>query len=198
MGRKSLAAERRAQILDAFAVCLRKYGMEGCTLEKVAQEAGVQRSIIRHYIGNRDDLVTAAVTHIADEYVAELAESFDNLPHDDRIPELLDFLFDPEVNSDLSDFDTLMNALWTSQERHSQTRELLLNLHLLLENLIFEALTQVYPDSDTVQRRETAYGVMCLCDSTWSMLSLGFPQSRATMARSTAEQLIERLTEDRS
>ena len=51
MGRKSLANERREQILDAFAIYLRQHGFEGCTLERVAEIAGVQRSIIRHYIG---------------------------------------------------------------------------------------------------------------------------------------------------
>lgn len=193
MGRKSLATERRAQILEAFSVCLRQHGLEGCTLERVAQEAGVQRSIIRHYIGNRDDLVTAAVEHIIGDYVSELVESFNNLPQADRVPALLDYLFSPETGSEIGDFDILINALWASHERDPHTRSLLLDLHLELESLIDGALRTVYPGAESQRRRDTAYSLLCLFDSTWSLASLGFPQSRFAAARRTAEQLINSL-----
>ena len=44
--RPSLAAERTAQILDAFARCIGTHGLEGTSLQRIADEAGVQRFCI--------------------------------------------------------------------------------------------------------------------------------------------------------
>jgi AcrR family transcriptional regulator len=193
MGRKSLAGERQEQILDAFAVCLRKDGFEGCTLERVAEEAGVQRSLIRHYIGNRDDLVTAAVNRIIAAYKAELAEAIENLPQSALVPALLDYLFCLEEESELTDYDMLINALWATHERNPNTRALLLNLYQEFETLVTDSLTYAYPNAPDAQRRSVAYAVMCLANDTWSLVSLGFPPSRTATARQMAEQLIASL-----
>ena len=61
MGRPSLANVRREQILDALERCLARDGLVGTTLEAVAEEAGVRRPVIRHYFGNRDELVAAVM-----------------------------------------------------------------------------------------------------------------------------------------
>ena len=58
MGRPNLTEVRTAEILDAFERCVARYGLEGSSLERVAEEAGVKRSILRHYIGNRDEMIT--------------------------------------------------------------------------------------------------------------------------------------------
>lgn len=59
MPRKSLAEERTAQIIVAFEQCIARYGLEGSTLERIAEQAEMKRTILRHYIGNREDLVDA-------------------------------------------------------------------------------------------------------------------------------------------
>lgn len=74
MPRKSLAEERSAQILQAFERCIAKYGLEGSSLEKIAEEAAMKRTIIRHYIGNRDDLVAAAAHRLINSLYARLDE----------------------------------------------------------------------------------------------------------------------------
>ena len=196
MGRKSLATERREQILDAFAICLRQEGFEGTTLERVAEEAGVQRSIIRHYIGNRDDLITAAIDRIIHNYKAELADAIENLPQTELIPALLDFLFCADESSEITDYDTLVNTLWTTHERNPHTRALLFNLYQEFETLIFDSLTHAFPQSNLAQRQTIAYAIMCLANDTWSMTALGFPQSRFDAARKTAELLISSLKEN--
>jgi AcrR family transcriptional regulator len=156
----------------------------------VAEEAGVQRSIIRHYIGNRDDLVTAAVARIIADYRAELASAIESLPQAELIPALLDYLFIADSQSELGEYDTLINALWASHERDPQTRAALLSLHLEFERLIDDALTHAFPNAEPEARRGTAYAIMCLANDTWSMVSLGFPQTRFATARHSAEQLI--------
>lgn len=194
MGRKSLANKRTEQILDAFAVCLRQDGFAGCTLERVAEAAGVQRSLIRHYIGNRDELITAAVDRIIAAYQAELAQAIDSLPRDALIPALLDYLFCPDDASEINDYDVVINALWASHNRDPHIHKLLLNFYQAFENLLNDSLAHAYPNAEPTRRQTTAYAIMCLANDSWSMVSLGFPQSRFAAARSAAEQLIAALT----
>ena len=54
MGRPDLTEVRTAEILDAFERCVARFGLEGSSLERDAEEAGMKRSILRHYIGNRN------------------------------------------------------------------------------------------------------------------------------------------------
>ena len=57
MGRPSKKAERTEEIFQAFQRCVIRFGLEGSTLERIAEEAGLQRSLVRHYVGNRSELV---------------------------------------------------------------------------------------------------------------------------------------------
>ena len=72
MARPSLANTRREEILDALERCLARRGLEGTTLESVAAEAGVARPVIRHYFGNRDVLLKAALEAAASEALARI------------------------------------------------------------------------------------------------------------------------------
>ncbi len=59
MARPSVKEKRTEEILDAFERCVARYGVEGSTLEKIAEQAGLRRSLLRHYIGNREELIEA-------------------------------------------------------------------------------------------------------------------------------------------
>ena len=45
---------RRQEYLDAFEKCVARYGIEGATLAKIAEIAGLARPLVRHNVGNRD------------------------------------------------------------------------------------------------------------------------------------------------
>ncbi len=195
MGRKSLANERREQILDAFEICIRQHGLEGSSLEKIAEEAGVKRAIIRHYIGNRDDLIEAAVLRIITGYREELVAAIENLPQDELILELLDYLFCADQDEERTHYDILLTALWATQERDAQTHALLLNFYQAFEVLIFDALTHVYAHTKREDRLSVAFSIMCLANDVWSMIALGFDSNRIAYGRSAAEILIQTLGE---
>src|SRR4029077_17730419 len=64
VGRPSIAKDRRPQIVEAFAECIRRYGLHGATVERVAELLGVSRSLVFHYFGDTDALVQAVTQHI--------------------------------------------------------------------------------------------------------------------------------------
>ncbi|MGB0506885.1 MAG: TetR/AcrR family transcriptional regulator [Pikeienuella sp.] len=80
MPRPSLKDQRQTQILDAFVRVAARRGIEGATQTLIAQEAGVQRPILRHYLGNKDEMVAALLEHVLDSYEQLLTEFDDRLP----------------------------------------------------------------------------------------------------------------------
>lgn len=75
MARPSVKAERTEEILEAFTRCVARFGVEGTSLERIAEESGLRRSLLRYYVGNRDVLVEA----LADRFVARSDKWLDEL-----------------------------------------------------------------------------------------------------------------------
>tara|TARA_R100001143_G_scaffold63079_1_gene68393 strand:- start:113 stop:679 length:567 start_codon:yes stop_codon:yes gene_type:complete len=57
-------AENRSQILDAAARMIREEGLNGISVAKVMQAAGLTHGGFYGYFGSKDDLVTATLDHI--------------------------------------------------------------------------------------------------------------------------------------
>ncbi|GAB5481836.1 MAG: hypothetical protein Pars92KO_15930 [Parasphingorhabdus sp.] len=94
MPRPALKEERREQILQAFERCVARYGIEGATLERIAEEANLARALIRHNVGNRDDLVLALIERFfarSDDQWAALTKA---LPEKNKTKALIEYLFD--------------------------------------------------------------------------------------------------------
>ncbi|MEM7479305.1 MAG: TetR/AcrR family transcriptional regulator, partial [Planctomycetota bacterium] len=93
MGRPNLAEVRKVEILDAFERCVARFGLEGSSLEHIADEAGMKRSILRHYIGNRDDLVEALAGRVVQKYRGYVDCFVESVSSKNRVNQLIDFLF---------------------------------------------------------------------------------------------------------
>ena len=94
MPRPSLKAERTGEILDAYERCIAAHGVEGATLERVADEAGLARALIRHNIGNKDQLLEAFLDRFIERSSRDGDEFFRALPDEDRITVMIDWLFE--------------------------------------------------------------------------------------------------------
>ena len=95
LARPDIKNDRREQILDAFETCVARYGLEGATLAKVAEIAGLARPLIRHNVGNREDLLEALVDRFLSQSRASMEDLLAMLPMENRMRVLIDTLFDP-------------------------------------------------------------------------------------------------------
>ncbi|KAA0960093.1 TetR/AcrR family transcriptional regulator [Microbacterium sp. ANT_H45B] len=75
MGRRDLSDERRPQIVAAAKRAITKYGVDGATQERIAEEAGMSRALIRHYLGNRDAVLDAVWDETVGEYLVAVDET---------------------------------------------------------------------------------------------------------------------------
>ncbi len=94
MGRKSIADERRTQIIQAFYLCVVKEGVAGASIRKIANEAQVSPSTLHHYFKDRDEIIEEAVVYFTDEIFTRFSEKI--TPHADasmRLSRGLEFIF---------------------------------------------------------------------------------------------------------
>jgi AcrR family transcriptional regulator len=66
--------EARSVILDAAARAFGRLGFERTTIEDVADEAGVSRSMIYRHFGSRDEVLTGVVGRMTDRLIDGLSE----------------------------------------------------------------------------------------------------------------------------
>jgi AcrR family transcriptional regulator len=89
------SSETRTRLLDATIDCLVQYGYAGTTTPRVAEMAGVTRGAQVHHFGSKNDLVLAALKHLAARRTAAaVSEVSDLTAGNDPLGAVLDLLWD--------------------------------------------------------------------------------------------------------
>lgn len=105
--RPSLAKVREEEILLAVEACIREVGIAGLTTQLVAAKSGFSRSHIRHYLGNKDDLLIALVHHYTDRYANSLQSLVEEVAADEQREVVIRELFG-DTWQDLGEEDDLV------------------------------------------------------------------------------------------
>lgn len=74
--------QTRRRLLQAAVACLTELGWTRTTVVVVAERAGVSRGAAQHHFPTREDLINAAVNHVSEVQLEELAEQVAALPTD--------------------------------------------------------------------------------------------------------------------
>ena len=100
MPRPSMKDQRSAEILDAYLTCVARFGLEGATQERIAEAAGVKRPLLRHYLGNRDEMISALADHVLAGFERAVSGLRSTLSPDATTTDLVDLLFREGSESD--------------------------------------------------------------------------------------------------
>lgn len=120
-GRKSIATERRAQILDAFHQCAVRNGLEKASLREVAGAAGLPVSILHHYFKNREEMVSELVNRIVSGIIENLLAEIDDIEDPRlRFDKIFRLLFSPKTQQ-LED-GSLFYDFWSFAHRSEVVR----------------------------------------------------------------------------
>ncbi|MFV9506884.1 MAG: TetR/AcrR family transcriptional regulator [Oscillochloridaceae bacterium umkhey_bin13] len=190
MGRKSLVEERRVAILAAFERCIARDGLD-VPLDRIAEEAGMPRSLIRHYLGNRDEMVMQVVYQIATTYperiVADLAQAAAR-----GEAALLDLFFGDGLTNPAWD-EVLHAVLSAPPQRYPEARATIAAMFQRICDSLARVLGQLYPTAPSESCTATAYGLLCLMLAHDDLRWLGLPLAHAQLARSQALILLRAL-----
>jgi AcrR family transcriptional regulator len=97
MGRKSIAEERKEEILTHYRQVILDEGFENASIAKIAAHMNTQPSLIMHYFKTKENLIFHLTAKFLDEYITSLftrlkKETDLNL----RLEQLLDFISQKE------------------------------------------------------------------------------------------------------
>ncbi|MCH7869176.1 MAG: TetR family transcriptional regulator C-terminal domain-containing protein [Myxococcales bacterium] len=191
MGRKSLQAVRRSQILDACEEIVFEDGLASASLARVAGRVGLDRTTIHHYFRTRSDLLAGLVERIVDGYLAEVREVQAARGSNADVAEILDFLLSPDFAR--PHYDRLVDEFSAASYEDAEVRRQLRRLFVTLEEFTVSLLLKAVPDAAPERVRETAYTMYALIEGAYLLHALGFPDDRLKAARRTAHMLVEGL-----
>ena len=158
LARPSIKAQRSEQIVDAFARCISQYGLHGASLDLIAGEAGVTRQALRHFVGNRDDLVISLAEHFLVRSRADIQSSRDDLPAQGRVAALLEGFFSDGDEDPIE--EAVGDALLSEARRLNEVRRTIATWFEIWIDFIAEELRGEYPDATAPDVRAAAMTIM--------------------------------------
>jgi AcrR family transcriptional regulator len=185
VGRPSLAAERRAQVIGAFGRCVARAGFAGTSLENVAEEAGLARGHVRHYLGNRHDQVMALAEWVSSGDRAEFARAAEAADDRSRVDAVMRYLFDPSFYEPCADMAVFL-ALFEEALRDEALRTLFLDSYneilVVMANALVGASRADRPDGEPLSADDAdgiAYLLLCAAVGNAHLVQTGVSPARA-------------------
>ncbi len=197
-GRKSIAKERRAQILDAFHTCAARNGLEKASLREVAEEAGLPVSNLHHYFKDRDEMVSELVKRIVGGIMeGHQDEALSTKAPQRRFRKTIDYLFSPRTIQ-LED-GSLFYDFWSSAHRsetvHRTFQKLIQDQRRVFREILLE--TDEFSGLADTEMSEIANIIIALVEGSYYLMDMdGENVSPKRMARLT-RRFIELYAEEK-
>ena len=177
MARPRVGEERREEILAAFEACVVRKGFAKTTLEDVAEAAGQPRSLVRYFIGNRADMVSALVDRLLERGDAHLRQ----MPSDASAAQALDIVVDRIFSDDVA--SVVIMELWHLSLRDAPLRK---RLAAIYERVVME----VGGRQGEAPRTDAAFAAVSLAFGAAFFRHLGLEPRRADSIRTAAHRLL--------
>jgi AcrR family transcriptional regulator len=137
------SAAMRTRLLDATVECLVTYGYAGTTTHRVAELAGVTRGAQVHHFRSKEDLVVAAIEHLAEQRTASAVRDLGRVQTSpDPISMALDYLWESHQGPIFS--ATL--ELWLAARTDPVLAERVDRVEPIVNGALIAAIAQLLPD----------------------------------------------------
>ncbi|UMB72346.1 TetR/AcrR family transcriptional regulator [Mycobacterium paraterrae] len=133
----------RARLLDATIECLVTYGYAGTTTPRVAELAGVTRGAQIHHFRAKEDLVVAAIEHLAQQRVQAAMREFGRMrATTDPVSTVLDFLWEAHQGP----MFVATVELWVAARTDPVLAAHIERVEPLVNSTLISAIAQLVPD----------------------------------------------------
>jgi AcrR family transcriptional regulator len=137
------SAAMRTRLLDATIECLVTYGYAGITTPRVAELAGVTRGAQIHHFRSKEDLVVAAIEHLAQQRTQAAIREFGRVEaSSDPVSTVLDFLW--EAHQGPMFIATV--ELWVAARTDDVLARHIERVEPLVNSTLISAIAQLVPD----------------------------------------------------
>lgn len=188
MARPKKEHERKAQILDALERIVLRDGLAKLTLAKVAQESGLQRSLLRYFAGNRADLILL----LFDRMIERGEDKLNAMQEAEQNTLTIDQVIDLVLDGLLADesLSRMVDELWPYAGEDVRIQERLRGLYQRLCDELTQRMTAAGIGTDDTDRFQRAYGIVSLGFGAASFLEIGFAPRDPETIRNAARHLL--------
>jgi AcrR family transcriptional regulator len=179
VARAKIGDERREQILSAFERCVIRVGLAKTTLQNVANEAGLPRSLIRYFVGNKDDMIGLIIDRMIERAEHDLTLGLQE-NRDPTFTELLDFVSNGAFSNKVT--NSLIGELWYLSEKDADIKSRLGGLYRHLLKLLVDQMTKEKIGENKTVRQAFAQSVMSLAYGEESFREIGLRTSKSHRA----------------
>nr|WP_255497183.1 MULTISPECIES: TetR/AcrR family transcriptional regulator [unclassified Mycolicibacterium] len=168
----------RTRLLNATIECLVTFGYAGTTTPRIAEAAGVTRGAQVHHFRSKEDLVVAAVEHLAQQRIqAALRQSSGVWKNPDPVAAVLEFLWE----SHQGDMFVATIELWVAARTDDVLAREVARVEPMVNSTLITALAQLLPDH--VARKQVRNALFTAMDALRGILVVGFVDRDVTQAR---------------
>lgn len=171
VGRPSVRGERQTQIYEAVEACLFELGFAATTLEAIAERAGVKRSAIAYFVGNRDDVIDAGVIRSVKRFQDSMIESVSDSRREDQLGLFVEILLRPDAER--YRIITIADEVIAHAHRNSHAREQIKGAFINLERFVLGMVQASYPNAPLDTQEATATALILLLRDLDRVQSLG-------------------------
>lgn len=191
-GRPSVALARRREIIEAYTECIRRHGIAGATVDKVAQAMGVSRTLIFHYFGDMPSLTRAAAEDILSTSVRHLTEGRRTQSPAARREALLDYAVAGPHFAELRDV-VVLAELTSLAGRDPTIAAMLSEIWRTWIQAVVDELAACFPAADPARRASVGYALACLGEQHWWLTFIGPGAQHGPDVRMAAKNLMSTL-----
>jgi AcrR family transcriptional regulator len=191
--RKSKAPARRREILAAFERCICRYGLADTSVARVAKCAGLQRTLVFHYFGDRQTLIDALIGYEVESHEQALQEALAGVAPDERLGWLLDYFFGGAYYDRFPGPGQVWTELVAIAARDARLRSRMATLWQRWLGEFEDELAAAYPAASRDRCAAIAYALTCLVEQNYLMGLQGVDDARHVRARAASEALLETL-----
>jgi len=190
MARAKIEDKRKEQILQAFEACVIRHGLAKTTLQKVADEVGLPRSLVRYFVGNRSDMVDLLIARMIERGEAMLATAQQG-GKASNLNDLLDTVFDGAFSNETS--NNVVGELWYLAERDLTIRARLADMYGRITDALVTQMTLEKIGPDLAEREAVAHALLSLAYGEASFNGIGLQKNNSISSRRLADALIKEL-----
>jgi len=152
------SAAMRTRLLDATVECLVAYGYAGTTTHKVAELAGVTRGAQVHHFRSKEDLVVAAIEHLAEQRTQAAIRDLGRVQTSpDPVSMVLDYLWE----SHQGPVFVATLELWVAARTDRVLAHQIDRVEPIINGALIGAIAQLLPDRPAQRElRDIAYTAM--------------------------------------
>jgi AcrR family transcriptional regulator len=182
------SAAMRTRLLDATIECLVTYGYAGITTPRVAERAGVTRGAQIHHFRSKEDLVVAAIEHLAQQRAQAAIREFGRVEaSSDPVSTVLDFLWEAHQGP----MFVATVELWVAARTDDVLARHIERVEPVVNSTLISAIAQLVPDHAT--RKELRNFVYTAMDALRGIMLNSFVDRDAGRARRRWDRACEHL-----